>query len=59
MTDFGEGKEVMREKSEEKHVLGRQKHEDMKKRIVDVVLPPKVMRPMPNSSLYHPQNYVQ
>lgn len=50
---------MMREKLEEKHVLGRQKHEDMKKRIVDIVLPPKVMRSMPNSSLYHPQNYVQ
>lgn len=50
---------MMREKSEEKHMLGRQKHEDMKKRIVDIVLPPKVMRSMPNSSLYHPQNYVQ
>lgn len=51
MKDFGEGREMMRE-----HVLGRKKHEDITKRIVDIVLPPKVMRSMPNSSLFHPQN---
>lgn len=56
MKDFGEGREMMRGKSEDKHVLGRKKHEDITKRIVDIVLPPKVMRSMPNSSLFHPQN---
>lgn len=56
MKDFGEGREMMRGKSEEKHVLVRKKHEDMKKRIVDIVFPQKVMSSMPNSSLFHPQN---
>lgn len=41
MKDFGEGREMMREKSEEKHVLGRKKHEDMTKKNCRHSPPPK------------------